>query len=196
MSLPIPTYRSMWPIYARYWDTMHLTQENAPKVIAACKKIVSRKDVYKLAEKSTGVPWPMIGCLHMRESSANFSTQLAQGDPLNRVSIHVPKGRGPFTTWEAGAYDALVVLKGYNRIIDWCLEKILYYCEAYNGWGYWRYHNMMPSPYVWGASTIQRPGKYIADGQWSSTAWDTQIGCAIMLRVIAQMEKLTLTREA
>ena len=193
--MAIPTYRSMWPIYAGYWNTMSLSHANAPRVISACKKIVSHKSRYETAQRSTGVPWYMIGCLHMRESSLNFTTQLAQGDPLNRVSTHVPAGRGPFATWEAGARDALVVLKGYNRVIDWRLEKILYYCENYNGWGYWRYHNMIPSPYVWGATSIQRPGKYIADGQWSSTAWDTQIGCAIMIRVISQMEKFTLTRE-
>jgi len=188
-------YSLMWPIYAKYWDTMKLSNANAPRVIKACESIVRYKKRYLNAEKDSGVPWYMIGPLHMRESGLSFSTQLAQGDPLNRVSVHVPKGRGPFSSWEEGAYDALVRLKGLNRVIDWRLEKILYYCENYNGWGYWLYHGRMPSPYVWGATSVQKPGKYVADGVWSSTTMDTQIGCAVMIRVLSQMEKVTLVRE-
>src|SRR5687767_12868602 len=83
----------------------------------------------------------------------------------------VPRGRGPFKSWEAGAYDALVTLKKLNKVIDWRLEKILYHSERYNGWGY--HFRGLPSPYIWGGSTIQRRGKFVADCKFSSTTWDT-----------------------
>jgi hypothetical protein len=41
---------------------------------------------------------------------------------------------------------------------------------------------------VWGATNIQVPGKYIADHVWSSTATDTQLGCAAMLAVLMRLD--------
>jgi hypothetical protein len=34
--------------------------------------------------------------IHEREASQRWDRQLGQGDPLNQVSTHTPKGRGPF----------------------------------------------------------------------------------------------------
>ncbi|WP_164937438.1 hypothetical protein [Bradyrhizobium guangxiense] len=42
----------------------------------------------------------LIAVSHYRESSQDFSKRLAQGDPWNRVSTHVPAGRGPFNSFE------------------------------------------------------------------------------------------------
>lgn len=189
-----PAYYSKWPVYAKQWDAMAVKQSRLPGIRQAAAKLVADKPVYLKAEKLTGVPWYMIAILHYRESSANFNTQLAQGDPLNRVSTHVPRGRGPFKTWEEGAYDALVTLKGYNKIIDWRLEKILYYSEVYNGWGYhWR---KLPSPYLWGGTTIQQQGKFVADGKFSPSTWDTQPGVAAMLSQMMHLDpSITPIRE-
>ena len=173
-----PTYRSKWPLYARQWDAMHITRP-AP-VRAAAKRLLAAKARYVAIEKATGVPWYMVAVLHMRESDQNWMRSLAQGDRWDRVSTHVPHGRGPFPSFEAGAFDALVTLKRLNRVIDWRIEKILYYCEQYNGWGYhWR---GLASPYIWGGTSIQQRGKFVADGRFSSIAWDTQLGCAAMIR--------------
>ena len=95
-----------------------------------------------------------------------FQEQLAQGDPLNRRSTHVPRGRGPFKSWEAGAYDALVTLKKLNKVIDWRLEKYSITASATTAGAIIR---GLPSPYIWGGSTIQRRGKFVADGKFSST---------------------------
>ena len=187
--MPAPTYRSMWPIYAKRWDQMVVKPEKASTVAAIAKRILTNKARYAKIEKSTGVPWFMVAVLHERESSQSWNTQLAQGDPLNAVSIHVPRGRGPFNTFEDSAYDALVNLKQYDKVIDWRLEKILYYCEKYNGWGYWQYHNAVPSPYIWSMTNVQKPGKYVADGQWDGTADDKQVGCAILLSALADFDK-------
>jgi lysozyme family protein len=187
-----PTYRHKWPVYARQWDKMLLTRPQTTR--SASLKILAHKARYLEVEKDTGVPWWMVGVLHLRESNLNFRTQLAQGDPLNRRSTHVPRGRGPFKTWRDGAYDALVTLKRLNRIKDWRLEKVLYYAEQYNGWGY--HYRGLPSPYLWGGTSVQRPGKFIADGKFSATAWDKQLGAAAVIRDLANLDpSIKLVRE-
>src|SRR5207247_1268402 len=81
--------------------------------------------------------------------------------------------------------DALA-LDGLTKVIDWRLEKILYYLELYNGWGY--HAHGVPSPYLFGATSIQKPGKYIADGVWSATAIDKQIGCAALIKAMHDLD--------
>src|SRR5215472_927317 len=181
MSNPVPTYGQYWPIAANYWDEMSIRASRTQEVEATARKLLKHKARYQTIEHETGVPWYMVAVLHERESNANFERQLGQGDRLDRKSVNAPKGRGPFKDFEASAYDALVTLKHYDKIEDWRLEKILYYSEKYNGWGYWQYHGKMPSPYIWGATSVQTPGKYVADGKWSSTTMDQQVGCAAML---------------
>ena len=179
-----PKYRTQWPIYARQWDHMELTRPAPIKAVS--KKIMANKERYVGVEKLTRVPWYMVAVLHMRESDLNFKTQLAQGDPLDRVSRHIPRDRGPFKAWEEGAYDALVTLKHFDRIIDWRLEKILYHCEQYNGWGY--FVRGLASPYLWGGSNIQQRSKFIADGKFSASAWDNQPGCASVIRGLMDLD--------
>src|SRR5262249_20516681 len=65
-------------------------------------------------------------------------------------------------------------------VSDWTLEKSLQWQEKYNGWGY--FYRGIPSPYVWGATSVQQPRKFVSDGVWSSTTMDRQIGCAAMLK--------------
>jgi lysozyme family protein len=182
-----PTYRQKWPTYAKQWDAMVMSPGRAGGLRNAGRKIVAAKARYKVIEKATGVPWYMIGALHIRESDQNWSRSLGQGDPWNRVSVRVPAGRGPFKSFEDAAIDALVTLKRLNRVKDWRLEKILYYSEQYNGWGYsWK---GLASPYLWGGTNIQQAGKYVADGRFSSTAWDQQSGVAGMIKAVMDLDK-------
>jgi lysozyme family protein len=180
-----PTYGSRWPTYAKQWDALVLVAARTKEIQTTAKNIVAAKDRYAAVEKVTGVPWYWIGPTHVRESGQDWKASLAQGDRWDRVSVHVPAGRGPFASWEAAAIDALQ-LDGLTRVIDWRLEKLLYYWELYNGWGY--YAHGVPSPYVWGATNAQKPGKYVRDGVWSSTTMDVQLGCAAMLRAIMDLD--------
>lgn len=132
---------------------------------------------YQTVEKATGVPWWFIAVTHEREASQKWNTQLGQGDPLNRVSTHVPKGRGPFKTWEEGAIDALVNCAPYSaRNKDWSAGSALTELEKYNGLGY--YKRGVPSPYVWAGTNQYIKGKYVADGVYDPNHVDTQLGCA------------------
>lgn len=181
-----PTYRSRWPEYARQWDTMIIKGDRVAQAQSVARKLVAAKDRYVAVEKLTGVPWYMIAVIHMRESSQDWKASLAQGDPWNKVSTHVPKGRGPFRSWEEAAVDALNI-DGLAKVIDWRLEKIAYYLESYNGWGY--FSHGVPSPYVWSWTNIQKPGKYTADGYWSPNATDTQPGCMALLKAMMALDQ-------
>jgi lysozyme family protein len=126
----------------------------------------------------------MVAAIHMRESSCDWDTYLGNGQPLNKVTTLVPEGRGPFATWEEGAIDALLY-QGLHEVRDWRLEKMLYHLEKYNGLGY---HNKgLPTPYLWAGTTIQEPGKYVADGKFDPTYWDTQPGCCGLLYAIHRL---------
>lgn len=149
------------------------------------------KSRYQEIALTTGVPWFIIAVIHEREASQDFNCQLGQGDPLNQVSRHIPRGRGPFTAHDGhdefywGAVDALENCQPYPaRWKDWSAGGSLTLLITYNGTGYWFYHNHEPSPYDWGATDQEVRGKYTADGQFSSVAWDTQIGCAAMLKAM------------
>jgi len=183
----MPTYGSRWPTYAKQWDGMTLKSAKLASIRSTAKRLIAAKARYQTVEAKTGVPWWWIAATHEREASQSWSASLAQGDPWNKKSTHVPKGRGPFSSWEAAAIDALQ-LDGLTKVRDWRLEKALYYWELFNGWGYYLYHPGTPSPYVWGATSVQKPGKYIADGDWSPTAVDSQLGTAAMLKMMMEMD--------
>lgn len=126
------------------------------------------------------VPWYVVGVIHEMEAGQDFSKYLGNGQSLNKVTTIVPKGRGPFDSFEAGAIDALK-LADADKITDWSMGSILYFLEGYNGYGYEKYHNM-PSPYVWSGSNHYVKGKYTSDGKFDSEAVSSQIGVAILLK--------------
>lgn len=181
-------YGTKWPEYARQWDAMAINSEREVEFRRIAQFAVDHKARYQAIEALTGVSWPHIAVLHRRESDADFDTYLGNGEPLDRVTRLVPKGRGPFTgpdAFEKGAVDALH-LDGLDEVPDWRLEKILYYCEVFNGAGY--ANRGLPSPYIWGGTNQQRPGKYVADGVFDPNAMDRQPGCAPILAMIARLD--------
>lgn len=178
-------YGLKWQEYATQWDRMKINRTRQTEFDRTAAKIYAHKDRYAKVERMTGVPWYLIGALHIREANGDFSTYLGNGDPLNRPTRHVPRGRGPFNSWEGGAVDALR-FDGLTNVKDWRLEKQLYYAELYNGAGY--SVRGLPSPYIWGGTNIQRPGKYVADGRWNGSVWDSQPGVAPILASLAKLD--------
>ena len=161
---------------------MAISTARQATVDAIARKLLANKSRYQSIESQTGVPWYMIAALHMRESDADFSTHLHNGDPLTGRTYHVPAGRprtgNPPFRWEESAIDALT-MHGFNEIHDWPIERVAYECEKYNGWGY-RNHGV-PSAYLWSFSNIYDGGKYVADGVWSAVAQDQQCGVMPMI---------------
>jgi lysozyme family protein len=179
-------YGVKWPQYAKQWDRMVIKAYRQAEFHSLALHILHNKVRYQVIETSTGVPWTLIAVLHMRESNADFSTYLGNGEPLKRKTRLVPRGRGPFATFEAGAIDALK-LDGLTDVKDWRLEKELYYTEVFNGGGY-DARGGLPSPYVWGGTSEQRAGKYVGDGRFDPRAWDMQPGTAPILKTLADLD--------
>ncbi|MDI1264038.1 MAG: peptidoglycan-binding protein [bacterium] len=133
--------------------------------------------------------WVFVAVIHNRESGMDFGTHLGQGDPLDRVTTHVPAGRGPFLgndAFECGAVDALVDCAPKAAIAnrDWSISGMLTYLERYNGL---KYANAgRPSPYLWSGTTIYDPpsgpgGKVTVDHGPIENVIDKQLGVAGLL---------------
>ena len=145
------------------------------------------KQRYQKVETETTVPWYVIAIIHERESSQNWHTNLAQGDPWDRVSVHVPKGRGPFRSWEEAAIDALCNCYPHlARVTDWSVGGLLAALEQYNGLGYYEHHH--PSPYIWSGTNQYKAGKYVRDGVFDPHVVDEQLGCAGLLLTMAHLD--------
>ncbi len=169
---------------AKRWADARPTRNFTP----LAKSLIAAKPRYQTVETSTGVPWFVIAVIHERESAQNWFDSLAQGDPWNRVSVHVPAGRGPFTSWEAAAIDALANCAPYlARNRDWSIQGTLTRLEEYNGLGYAARN--VPSPYIWAGTDQYKSGKYVRDGVYDSAAIDSQPGCAGLLLAIMGLDR-------
>lgn len=167
----------------RRWAQCEVSAAKGPQFKAVADRLTAPAAVarYKTVEAKTKVPWWFIAVVHERECSQNWMGSLAQGDPWNRKSVHVPAGRGPFKSWEDAAYDALVNCAPYAaHNTDWSPGGALTMLEKYNGLGY--YGMGIPSPYIWAGTNQYVKGKYIADGKFSANTVDTQLGCAGLLK--------------
>jgi lysozyme family protein len=184
---------------AALWARMEILPARKAEVAAVAARLCSpvAKPRYEMISSATRVPWFVIAVIHERESSQNFNTQLGQGDPLGHISIHIPRGRGPFfnhsddppgqDAFYRGAVDALVNCPPYAaRWTDWTAGGTLTLLEEYNGLGYERHGE--PSPYDWGATNQEKRGKYTGDGVYNGNVWDSQIGCAAMLKAMMEID--------
>jgi lysozyme family protein len=169
----------------RRWKAAKLTR--GPEFLPVAKRLVAAKERYLSVSKGTGIPWPFIAVTHQRESSQRWDRSLAQGDPWNKKSTHVPAGRGPFPSWEAAAYDALVNCAPHAaRNKDWSIGGLLTLLERYNGLGYVR--RGLPSPYLWSGTDQYSRGKYVADGVFDPGEVDKQLGCAGLIMAMMDLD--------
>ncbi|WP_421941928.1 hypothetical protein [Pedobacter sp.] len=144
------------------------------------------------APGSGQIPWYFIACAHYLECSFDFKKHLHNGDSLNGYTVRVPAnrpkvGHGPPFTFEESAVDALKLMK-FNEISNWNLPTVLRKLEAYNGFGYYKYHSIN-SPYLWSFSDQYVKGKYVSDGKFDAEAVSKQMGAAVILK---RMEERTL----
>lgn len=185
-------YGRKWHEYSLQWDMMKIANVRKLEFVKIAAYAFANRQRYLVIEENTDVPWAMIACIHKRESDAQdhegnplFNSYLGNGQPLSRKTTIVPKGRGPFASFEEGAIDALKY-DHLTSVKDWRLEKVLYYLEIFNGAGY--DIRGVPSPYIWGGTNIQKPGKFVSDGRWNGTVMDMQPGCAAILAAIIKLD--------
>jgi lysozyme family protein len=137
-----------------------------------CDRLLRDKPVYQRIFAASGVPVAALMALSEREMSGNLHCYFGNGQKLTMRTTIVPKGRGPFPDtlegFMAGALDALH-LDGLDQVArtgeGWTLPRFGFESELWNGFGY-RAHGI-PTPYFVGGTTAQKPGKFVADHEYS-----------------------------
>jgi lysozyme family protein len=166
------------------WSQIKITDQD--RFTDPVERMFINRDRYLTVTESTGVPWQVIGTIHMREADGNFSCHLHNGDPLTARTVHVPKGRpatgSPPFSWEESAVDALTLagMSGHESWDD--MGSILDRVERYNGLGY--RSRGIASPYLWAGTNAYLAGKFVADGVFNPRAIDTQPGVSGLLYLI------------
>lgn len=172
---------------AERWEQAKFTRSTTINAQAA--KIEAHRERYEAVSEATGVPWDVIGVIHYRESSGDFKGVLHNGQKIigtGKLTTLVPKGRGPFSTWEEAAKDALVVCPPYAaKNKDWSIAGTLDILERYNGLGYRK--KGLPSPYLWAGTDQYVKGKYVADGKYDPEHVDQQLGVASILMKLREL---------
>ncbi len=89
------------------WNVMKISPHYEALFNHVARQLVASKTRYQAVSAETAVPWAFIAVVHEREASQSWAANLAQGDPWDKISVHVPRGRGPFPSWKDAAIDAL-----------------------------------------------------------------------------------------
>jgi lysozyme family protein len=157
------------------------------------RRLLRDKPVYQRIFEATGVPVAGLMALAEREMSGNLHCYLGNGQRLIKRTTIAPIGRGPFPDtidgFIAGALDAFH-LDGLDQVAKtadgWTLPRFAYESEKWNGWGY--RSRRIPSPYVFGATTVQKAGKFIRDHVYSSTTMDPQLGTIAIVQKLFELD--------
>lgn len=182
------------PEYQQYVAIMRPMPNRVAEIEAVAKRLINPASManFQAVYGRIGVPSVVQATICEREDGNDFTKNPAQGDPWNRPSVHVPRNRGPFSSWVDAAIDAFTVCDHLNdNSAPWSLPYACWKWEGFNGFGY-RSHGIR-SPYVVGGTNLQQPGKYVADGVFDATHMDTQLGCLpIAMRMIELMPELAI----
>jgi lysozyme family protein len=177
----------------------HILPASRPLALRAAGRLLQSRSRYAVIEHLTSVRVVVDAPIHERECDGDFECALCNGEKIigtNHKTTLVPRGHGPYATFEAGAEDAFHI-DGLDKVAampqGWTQERAVYEWEAYNGFGP-RDHGKH-SGYPWAGTNIYDGGKYIEDGVWDPKAWDEQLGCvALMLALVELAPDLALPR--
>jgi lysozyme family protein len=175
------------PEYTQLLAAMRVRPECVDEVERMAARLLTYKVRYQQVTNADGVPVVFIAASFEREAGSNFTRNPAQGWPLSSVSRIIPHN-GPFHTWFDAAVEAYRI-NGLDRIgaANWTWELVCFYGEVFNGFGYRDFHHMH-SPYLWGGTNIQMPGKYVQDGAFDPSVMDPQLGIIPVARRMAQLD--------
>lgn len=178
---PFDTLR---PEYERELAAMRVTRPQA--VEAAARSVLRLDDHYKELSRRTGVPAALLGAIDYREDDNDPSRGIGQGDRWDRRSVNVPAGKGPFKS----KLEADVFYVNYDHLNDnsapWTEAYACWKGEAWNGFGY-RAHGVR-TPYLWGSTNLQQPGRYVRDGKFDSSQMDSQVGIVPVWRRVIELD--------
>lgn len=171
--------------YANLWAKAEIRPERKAVTLAAARRLIASKARYENIARQIGCPWYFIAVVHNLEAHGDFGAYLGNGQDLDKRTTKVPKGRGPFRSFEEGALDALR-FEGIDKIKDWSIPHCLYLWEGYNGYGY--FSKGINSPYLWSFTKLYTRGKYVEDGDYSATAISQQVGAAALLKALIELK--------
>jgi lysozyme family protein len=197
------------PWYRRMFAACEIDKGYEDAVAHDVRTVLRGESRYRVVEARTGVPWWIIGCLHFKEASCDFDGILHNGEHgiigtdamrRNRKSTIVPKGVGPFPTWEASAVDAIKENSRWKKIAAGGRDigEILYAAERFNGQGYLSQTSEAGkenSPYLWARSNINDGfGKYVRDHVFDPNApTNKTTGLAVILKELAKAGKIEIS---
>jgi lysozyme family protein len=171
------TFANLEPDYNKLIPHAYIKSGREGELRKACvENLLPHLDLYKEVEARTGVPAAWSMATAMREMSGNVNCYIGNGQSLHRRTTIVPIGRGPFNSFLDGCIDAFRI-DGLLGLPPEIWRKLAFSCykhEGFNGWGYRA--KGLPSPYVFGATAVQRPGKFPRDHVWDPNMWDPQLG--------------------
>ncbi len=170
------TQADLLPKYAQLLSNVVIKLSAIAETKQIVDRILSNLSRYRAIELKTRVPWWFIAGLHSLECSGDFAQHLANGDPIHSPTVNEPTGI-PAGTWEECAIAALELKGWLEPDTTWKDPLIaIWRAERYNGFGCSMFHSETPSPYLWGGTNHQKPGKYVSDGKWDGSAVSRQIG--------------------
>lgn len=184
--------------YQRLFNSCVANADRAAEIDATIARMQKGFQRYDYVANRTPkiIPWAIIALLHLRECDLNFEQHLHNGDPLKHKTVNVPEGRpsgpGPWR-WEESALDALRIDK-LDSVVEWDVAAMLYNLERFNGFGY--RNRGVRSPYLWGGSNHQEPGKYVRDGVFDPKKMDAQLGAAVILHRMTSRGDVVLAGHA
>lgn len=173
--------------YKRLYDTVEIVGVRLDQVRRECARIMTGHAKYKIVEARTHVPWIFPACIHELEADCNFKLQILNGQPYDRRTTIVPKGEGPWNSWEDAAIYALQNRRKtdptwtpLDAIGDWTVQECLRQWERWNGGGYM--NRGKHSPYLWaGCQHGIGTGYYTTDHGYDPNAQSRQIGAGVLL---------------
>lgn len=168
------------PDWEYLWENVAIDPGRERELQDVIGKIRLNWPRYSAAGVEAGINPLLLACLHYRESGMRFDCVLHNGEKLPGPTKLVPKGRGPFETWEESAADA-IKLVGLNRFKTLTDDvACLIAAEVWSGKGYRR--KGLLSPYVWAATNwSHEKGKYVSDGKFNRNAPEKQLGVAAII---------------
>lgn len=184
-------FTELLPEYVKLLSTMVVTRP--AEVDRTARKLLGPLYLprYKTVQDANGVPAVWTAPVDERESGANPSRALGQGDPWGQVSTHVPAGHGPFKSWA----DAAIYYEHMHGLDDpstqWSWPYACWKWEIWNGFG--PRGKGIHSGYLWAGTSHYARGKYVADHVWDPLHVDKQLGVVpIALRMAELVSELGL----
>jgi lysozyme family protein len=135
------------------------------------------------SDSSLLFPWEFVALVHRMEASSDEDKQIMNGGLWKDQSVGSIKVTSFIQSATLNIKEFFRKYRTNPKVVLASPESILYWCEAWNGWGY--RNKGLHSPYIIGG--IESPlydmeGKYTKDGEFDSSAKTKQVGCAILLK--------------